>query len=254
MSKILTYDGTFNGFLSTIFDIYDYKIEDVIIKKNLLFTDELFADNQNVITDPLKAKRVIKGLKNIIESNGISTLHFAFQSEIESIENTLLSVIKYAFSEKQNIMNDYAHQEVLKASQTARKVGREKHRMEAFVRFQQTKDNIFFSNIEPDFNVLPLIKKHFQSRYADQKWIIYDLNRHYGLFYDLHKTENIYIDFTNSFSSKNPQYDWLSEEEQVHQTLWKDYFKNTNIEERINTSLHIKHVPKRYWKYLIEKN
>jgi len=42
--------------------------------------------------------------------------------------------------------------------------------MKAFIRFQETKDRIFC--IEPDYNVLPLIRPFFWNRYADQKWII----------------------------------------------------------------------------------
>ena len=122
-----------------------------------------------------------------------------------------------------------------------------------FVRFQEIQDHIFYSNIEPDFNVLPLIKKHFEKRYADQKWIIYDLKRKYGLYYNLKNTQTILINFDPAFCKPDSKSDVFTESEMHYQTLWKDYFKNTNIEERINTALHIKHVPKRYWKYLIEK-
>ncbi len=45
----------------------------------------------------------------------------------------------------------------------------------------------------------------------------------------------------------------LDEQEKLYATLWKDYFKNTNIKERKNLKLHIQHVPKRYWRYLTEK-
>ncbi|TXD94820.1 DUF4130 domain-containing protein [Gillisia hiemivivida] len=47
--------------------------------------------------------------------------------------------------------------------------------IEIFVRFQLTKHKIYFATIEPDFNVLPIILQHFESRYADQKWIIYNI-------------------------------------------------------------------------------
>jgi probable DNA metabolism protein len=43
---------------------------------------------------------------------------------------------------------------VLTVQQTSRKVHREKHRMEAFVRFQLTKDQLYFAIVQPDFNVL----------------------------------------------------------------------------------------------------
>jgi hypothetical protein len=40
-----------------------------------------------------------------------------------------------------------------------KQVGREKHRMEAFVRFKKAKDGLFLSLVKPDFNVLPIISR-----------------------------------------------------------------------------------------------
>ena len=51
------------------------------------------------------------------------------------------------------------------------------------------------ANCDPDFNVLPLIRKHFLKRYADQQWIIYDLKRDYGLYYNLHKVDIVNFQF-----------------------------------------------------------
>ena len=126
--------------------------------------------------------------------------------------------------------------------------------MEAFIRFQHTADGIFYCGIDPDFNVLPLIINHFKNRYADQQWIIYDIKRNYGLFYDLEKVEEIKLDFTDQntkASLSTPSV--LSEKEGLYAVLWKDYFKSANIPARKNTKLHVQHVPKRYWKYLTEK-
>lgn len=247
--SILLYDGSFDGFLSSVFEIYERRIDSPIIKKESEFQDVLFDTSETLISNVNNAKRVWNGIKKLLKSNGCSTLYYAFLSEIDGIENRLFNVIKYAFDSQQNIISDYSNPDVLALSKTAKKVSREKHRMEAFVRFQQTKDDIYFSNIEPDFNVLPLIIKHFTSRYAGQKWIIYDLKRKYGLFYNLIKTEVITLDFNiNSIKEE-----LFTSEENQYETLWKDYFKSTNIEERVNKTLHVKHVPKRYWKYLSEK-
>lgn len=248
-TTVLLYDGSFDGFLSSVFEIYERCIENPVITKETEFQEQLFDAPEIIISNADNTKRVWNGLKKLLKSTGCSTLYYAFLSEIDGVENTLFNVIKYAFDTQQNIISDYSNPNVLALSKTARKVGREKHRMEAFVRFQQTKDNIYFSNIEPDFNVLPLINKHFTSRYADQKWIIYDLKRKYGLFYNLIKTEVITLDFNiNSIKEE-----LFTSEENQYETLWKDYFKSTNIEERVNIALHTKHVPKRYWKYLSEK-
>ncbi len=249
MYTTVTYDGSFDGFLTCVFEIYERRLSNIIIKSKHLFESELFGTHEHIITDNNKSKRVFDGLKKHISAKGCRMLYYAFLSELNGIENTMLSVITYTFKSKKNIISDYSHQDVLQLSKVVKKVGREKHRMEAFVRFQQTKDNMYFANIEPDFNVLPLIKSHFTKRYADQKWIIYDLKRKYGLFYKLESTEIITIDFDLNHSKK----DWFTDDEKNYETLWKDYFESTNIEERINTKLHIQHVPKRYWKYLSEK-
>lgn len=120
--------------------------------------------------------------------------------------------------------------------------------MEAFVRFQLTADNIYYAIIEPDFNVLPIIRKHFRDRYADQQWIIYDARRKYALHYDLKEVHTVTIEF-----SENSNDNIFHEDEGLYQDLWKNYFSSVNIGARKNTKLHIQHMPKRYWRYLIEK-
>jgi len=125
--------------------------------------------------------------------------------------------------------------------------------MEAFVRFKLTTDNIFYAVVEPDFNVLPLIKTHFENRYADQHWLIYDMKRNYGLYYDEQTTEIVTMEVNENTLLKNPETKILDDSEDIYQNLWKAYFKSTNIKSRKNMKLHLRHVPKRYWKYLTEK-
>jgi probable DNA metabolism protein len=147
---------------------------------------------------------------------------------------------------------DYGTPAVRYVSDTAQKVHREKHRMEAFVRFQKTADDLFFSVVEPDFNVLPLIIRHFSERYADQKWLIYDKKRKYGIYYDMSKTSFVQIDMETPIGNAELG-SVLNESEHAYQQLWRDYFNSTNIKARKNMKLHIRHMPLRYWKYLTEK-
>ncbi|MEF3079208.1 TIGR03915 family putative DNA repair protein [Winogradskyella poriferorum] len=252
-SKTLIYDGTFDGFLCAVFHVYEYKLKDVTIKNKFTAQSQLFSDNENVITETEKANRVWKGIKNKTSRTGSYQLYYTFLSEKEGVENIMLDAIRYILSS--NLISDknYSHSSILQVAQIAKMVGREKHRMEAFVRFKLTKDHIYFANIEPDFNVLPLIIKHFKSRYADQKWLIYDIKRAYGIYYDLENAEIINIELPSGFNFSKTDSDYFSEEEFEFQKLWQDYFKSTNIESRKNMKLHTRHVPKRYWKYLSEK-
>jgi len=215
---------------------------------------QLFSETENIITEDFKAQRVLKTLKKKISANGMIKIKYAFLSEIPGIELKLYGMLQYIFSNKQKVDTDYSHPSILYISNLAKQVAREKHRMEAFVRFRLTKDNIYFALIEPDFNVLPIIISHFKNRYADQKWLIYDIRRKIGVYYDLQRTEYVSINLPKEIGVSGGNSEYFEQEEIYYQRLWKEYFNATNIQSRVNMRLHIQHVPKRYWKYLSEKS
>ena len=177
----------------------------------------------------------------------------SFISERKDIENVLLRYIQYVINSNCAVENNYSHPDVLILQQTSRKVDREKHRMEAFVRFQCTKDKLYYALIQPDYNVLPLICKHFERRYADQRWLIYDSMRKIGLYYDLEKIEEVFMQFETDLNNKDQLAAIYDENEELYQSLWQQYFQSVNIKARKNMKLHIQHMPKRYWKGLVEK-
>ncbi|WP_031427159.1 TIGR03915 family putative DNA repair protein [Flavimarina sp. Hel_I_48] len=245
MQHQLVYDGSFDGFLTAVFMVYEERLEVVSLTPEAYFQAGFFAEGITVITDSVKANRVWKGLSKYAKFR--SDVYWSFLSEIEGNELVLLKAIQYVLATSR--VADYGHPQILRTAQVRKMVGREKHRMEAFIRFQLTKDAIYFAHVEPDFNVLPLIATHFKNRYADQAWIIYDLKRSYGLYYDLHDVVPMQMDF----NEKNFKKIDFTENEPDYSALWRNYFKSTTIKSRINLKLHTQHVPKRYWKYLNEK-
>jgi probable DNA metabolism protein len=249
----MIHDGSFEGWLTTIFEIYDHGFKNVLIHTADHYQKNLFGDECFVTTDEVKATRVWEGLQKKLSVNALHQLNKTWLSEIKGIDNILLSYVQYAFSMKASVEKDSSHSAVLTVMDTAKKVHREKHRMEAFIRFQLTKDQLYYAIVEPDFNVLPLIRNHFKNRYADQRWMIYDARRKYGIYYDLEKVDSIQVNFeedTNSGKDISGIYD---EDEKLYQHLWKTYFGSVNIAARKNMKLHIQHMPRRYWKYLTEK-
>ena len=248
----LIYDGTFEGLLTAVFEIYDRRLTVVKVQKEGNADSAMFENVLQVITDEERASRVLKGLRQKLSANGVQRIYIAHLAGMENEEDNIIGYVRYAFDAKQNIEEDYGNRYVLRISEIVKMMRREKHRMEAFVRFQKLQDNTYYAAIEPDFNVLPLLIKHFKSRYADQKWMIYDITRNYGLYYDLHDTEFISIEFSSVKSSENVVAAF-GEEEETYQYLWKNYFKSVNIVSRKNTKLHVRHIPKRYWKHLTEK-
>jgi len=132
----------------------------------------------------------------------------------------------------------------------ARKVRREAHRVKGFVRFRQFGDNCFLALINPRYDVLPLVRHHFEARFADQKWILYDTGRNYGLSYESRGTKQVRLDAEEiaAFSNAAESGDILLE------TLWQRYYAATNIRQRKNRGLHVRMLPRRFWRYLPEKN
>lgn len=254
MKTILKYDGTFEGLLSSIFYAYECKQLSISIEKRETHEPNFFDDSLKVISETSKAKRVWKGLSKKISANGKMKLYKAFLSEIPNVENLIFHFIKRSLASTVNIETDFSDPKILLLEKIVKKVNREKHRMDAFVRFRHTQDGIYFANVEPDFDVLPLNASHFKNRYADQKWLIYDLKRNYGIYYDLQKVETVVLELPTDINNINKTNLYFTPEEIHFQKLWHNYFKSSNIDTRKNMQLHIKHIPKRYWKYLSEKN
>lgn len=260
--SIVLYEPSFEGWLSAVYYAYDNKLqhdESLQLFAQDNYTPSLISESINADLDDEKAQKVLVKLNKLLGRSGMRQLLWGFLSEKDNIGTTLFHIVKYAIDfPKRDVLQDLGHLDVLELAQTVKSVGREKHRMEAFVRFEHTTDDIYFARVEPDFNVLPLIGEHFRQRYQDQHWAIYDLARGYGIYYDksgstpTRPAELQTITDLDDAVLRNPA-SIHSPDEQRYQRFWQGYFTNVNIKERKNTRLHKQYLPQRYWKYLSEK-
>ncbi len=260
--SILLYEPSFEGWLSAVYQVYERKMqhdESLQLIAEDRYIPSLISGATTIITDDEQAQKVLKKLNKLLGRSGMRQILWGFLSEKDNIGTTLFHIVKYAIDyPKRNILEDLGHLDVLELAQTVKSVHREKHRMEAFVRFEHTTDDIYFARIEPDFNVLPIIGEHFRQRYQDQHWAIYDLARGYGIYYDKsgstpsRPAELQTITDLDEAVLRSPA-SIHSPDEQRYQKFWQGYFTNVNIKERKNTRLHKQHMPQRYWKYLSEK-
>ena len=74
------------------------------------------------------------------------------------------------------------------------------------------------------------------------------------MYYDLETVEEVSMNFENDVNNKAELKSICDEKEELYQKLWCIYFGSINIAARKNMKLHIQHMPKRYWRYLTEKN
>lgn len=249
------FDGSFEGLLTAIFESYDRREKTVELVWDKYYQPVMLQETLDIVSDEAKAKRVWEGLKKKLPAQWRSTFYTVYLSEDPQAFSDLFNFARYIFDNPPGAEANFGNPHVIAITKMQKSVSRERHRMKAFIRFQKTADGIYYCPVEPDFNVLPLIASFFKNRYADQQWIIYDVKRKYGLYYDLDAVQEITYEFVSAIDTKKIALpaELVDEKEELASILWKDYFNSTNIPARKNMKLHIQHVPKRYWKYLNEK-
>ena len=274
---VYVFDNTLDGLLTAVFDSFFLKQQPAF----LLAEGEqlpLFADEPHrVVTDGEKAERVWKGLEKHLSKDGLHMITISWLSEERALNQPLFNFICKVFRQKVgdckspttspvdrdlqslSLERNASDPDVLEVRNTCRRVLHEQLRMKQFIRFQKAKDGTYLAVVSPDHQVLPIIIDHFQDRFNDQPWLIYDAKRHYGYYYD-GKAAPIHITFENEaavpFDLTNGKLDAevLSENDKIFQDLWRTYFKAICIKERMNPRKQLSDMPRRYWKYMTEKN
>ncbi len=247
------YDGSYIGFLTAVFDCFDLKDKAVKVVTKEQYSPSFFDEGIEIISDSSKAKRVLNGLNKRLKKAQVNDFYCVFLSEdLQAVQYTF-DLICELFRQGADILENYGDEKVIYFAQTLKSVGRERHRMKAFIRFKKATDGMYFAIIDPDFNVLPLIFRFFKNRYADQRWLIYDVKRNYGLMYTLQEVVEVKLLPLEKQALTTTEVIDFDEDEVYYQNLWKQYYQSTNIVARRNMKLHLQYVPKRYWKYLVEK-
>jgi probable DNA metabolism protein len=249
---VFFYDKTLEGLLSAVFEAYAEKIfPDRLLREGSIAP--LFVDNsRTVATDGAHAARVWTGLLNKLGKNTCNMLLHAWLSEEDGCDALLFRYICKTFDHAHSVALNFGDEDVLSVAKIARKVAHEAQYIKQFVRFQKTADDIFFAPLRPLYNALPLTVDHFTDRFADQQWIVYDMKRKYGYYYNLH--EACEITFADDrLPGGKPDESLMAEDEKLFQDLWKNYFKSIAIKARINPRLQRRNMPARFWSYLTEK-
>ena len=253
---IFIFDNTFEGLLTSVFEAYSrLTFPDALLPEGEplpLFHEEVFT----VITEEEKAKRVWRGLQKKLSSGALSCLAQCWLAEEAETPMLLFRYIRKAIDAPRSIETNFADPDVLEFSRMWKRVDWERLRMLQFIRFQKAADGTFFAAVEPEKNALPLAIDHFKDRFADQPWLIYDIKRAYGFYYDLKEVRQ--VTFEEGSREGHLVTGMLDEslmdkDEKLFQQLWKTYFKAICIKERLNPRKHKQDMPVRYWKHMTEK-
>jgi probable DNA metabolism protein len=250
----LTYDGTWEGFLTAVFEIYAGRLGDVYITQEAagLFESRL------VTTDTARAARVEAGLRKM-GGDLLGTLYSAFLSCLP-VENHILGVIRSAFAGRNPLEDkvqgpmldrtpgdatvDYADEDVRQVLYASRQTGMEINRFMGFVRFVRVDEQGYAADIAPGPDILERLGNHFHERFQSQRFMIRDTQRRKILCSDEHGWWIVRL------APDDPMPPLPKDG--VIEELWKQYFKTIANPARKNLKLQQHFVPKKYRNNLTE--
>lgn len=243
--KSYIYDGSFDGLLTAIYEAYyrGEKPNSILAKQDV--QENLFVENIFIPTDVEKAQKVYNSIGTKISNTALSNVFYCFLSDLEDAGTLIFEYLQFGWKIGKDIDKYIADDRVLKIHKLKQKVTFEGHRMLGLVRFSQLSGDIYYAAIEPQYQIVGILASHFSKRLSDQHWIIHDVQRGMGAFYDKK-------DWVMKEIDMNP-IQTINEEEIEVQRLWREYYKSIAIKNRINPRLQRRNMPARYWKYLVEK-
>lgn len=239
------YDGTFEGLLTSVYEAYYSTVKPEEITPNWEFQPNLLIEPIFIKTDMEKYNKVYNAIKDKISNKTLNLIYHVYLSELKGSSTLIYNYIKLGFKLGKSI-NLHLHNDiVLNIHKIDKKVTYECHRILGFVRFKEVK-GMYYSPIEPDHNILALIAPHFASRLPNENWIIHDLKRNLAVLHN--KVQWIITSFSKETTNK-----FLSDKDnELYESLWRDFFKAIVVENRINSKLQRKLMPVRYQKHLTE--
>lgn len=245
IKEIYTYDGTFDGLLTIAFDSYINKTLPTNIVSEDKYQNNILEKKIYIQTDYNKSKRIFNGIAKNISYDVLYNSYNAFLCEFPKKEINILKYICNGFIIGPQINNMLSLDYVLNVNLMKKRAFGECHRLKGLLRFIEIGNNIYYSQVHPDNNIIEPLGQHFIRRFPRQNFIIQDKNRNIIFIYNQKKYEII-----NNLEFEIPE---ISPTEEKYQKLWRIFFNTISIKERKNLKCQMHYMPKKYWKDLIEK-
>ena len=231
----ITFDGSFDGFLSVVYACYYEKIIPIDIQDEHQAQLTLGLDARFIETNQTHAAKVFSALHEKISEEAAAMIFYAFLSFENDRFMSIFRYIKRGFSIGHMIDSHLQEDLVRHVHKIAKHVGREAHLLSGFSRFAETKQGIFYCKITPKNDVLPLLADHFSQRFMNQAWMIHDKTRNQAAIYDGHS----YI-ITDTPRDAVVE---LADGEEETQEMWVAFLDALSIKARKNLKLQRQLLP-----------
>lgn len=239
---IYTYDGTFDGLLTCVFECFAKKVMPIDILSEASAEPVLF-DVRFCPTIGERAGRVEKGIRLKLGEEALELVQQGFLTCHPHKELLLLRFIRLGFQQGRSALDRLTDDTVHSLRKAVQALNMEAHKWLGFVRFS-AHGQVLVSEIEPQNEVLPIIAPHFCDRFGNEAFLIHDRTHKKAL---VHRPGEHVIIEVDEFALPD-----ASRDEEVYQRMWQRFYETIAIKERVNPRGRMNHMPKRYWKHLPE--
>lgn len=241
---VYLYDGSFDGLLCCVFEGFANHELPSAIEKTEYGQQSISTDYFHVSTDSEKSERVAKKIVSVSGQTALRHICLCYLSDFPDKElhifNYIRACLKFGFSVNKHLTTDCVNAVIT----AAKSVSSEAHLYVEFIRFSELDNGVYYSKIEPKYNVLPIIASHFSQRYHNMPFIIHDVIHCQCIVYN---GKNCEIRGTDGMPVLN-----FSSTENKYRKLWKQFYDTISIQERHNEKCRMTHMPKRFWRCMTE--
>ncbi len=241
---VYAYDGTFEGFLTSVFTAYDLRESPERIESGEIQAG-LLEQTRYIAADFAKSERVRAGIQKKLGPLAYEDVYTAFLTPDYDKATALYRYIRLGFDALgRKLVDHFEDERVMRIVRMAKRVETEIQHLKGFIRFRLI-GGVYYSDFEPDNDILEVLAPHFAERYGDQRFIIEDKRRDKLVACEDGRWE-LYLSPGLDLSAfgKSDESEWSE--------MWKEFHKALTIKERANARQQKLMMPKRYWEYMLE--
>lgn len=241
-NKIYIYDGSIEGLFTIVYKCMIDKIVPLNVIKDMNKLS-LFEEYIIIETDYNLSNKIFKSIPKRMGDLALYNVYNAFLVTKTDKEINIVNYLINGFKYGKNLNRMRNIESVIKIQKYSNMVRREAHKLKGFVRFESV-NNVLYSRISPEHDILELLIPHFKNRLSNEDWVIEDVKRKKAVFYRNGKYKII--------STINLNLEKFNSNDEEYKDLWKSFIKSVTIDERKNLRCQMNFMPKKYWKYMTE--
>ena len=211
---------------------------------------ELFSEYIDVVTDASKALKVTRKICDTFGFEAYEYFLYAASCDDDEKANAIYKSILTGFRTHAGfkLVNMWTNPFIATVNELSRMARNEYGSWREFLQFHELDNGTLFSRIAPKCDILMFLSSHFENRFPNENFMIYDEIRDKYLVHEKQKKCIVVIgngidpDEESMFSTADKAYD----------ELFKLFTKTIAIKERQNLALQQQLMPLRIQKYKIE--